>query len=114
VAVAHPRRSHPNRAATAFVPRRSNAAIPVALVVVGVGVYLARFTLLLPAFLGFVLLAAGVSFVSTRVNPLSSHFYLPTKPSWAAVLVVVLGALGLLAFSYEMFVRGLAPVMPRL
>src|SRR5208282_1586592 len=57
-------------------PRRSHAAIPVAVVVVGVGLYLARFTILLPVLLGGVLLYAGASFLSTRLNPLSPHFYL--------------------------------------
>jgi hypothetical protein len=112
VAVAHPRRTRPGRAAEAALPRRSNAAIPVALVVVVLGIYLGRFTVLLPALLGILLLGAGGSFLSTRLNPLSSHFYAPTKPSWTAVLVVLLGALGLLAVAYELFVHHLGPVLP--
>ena len=95
-------------------PRRSHAAIPVALVVVGVGLYLARFTVLLPVVLGLLLLAAGASFLSTRLNPLSAHFYLTTKPSWSAIGVVFLGSLALLWASYAMYLRQWAPLVPHL
>jgi hypothetical protein len=95
-------------------PRRSNAAIPVALVVVGVGVYLARYTILLPALFGLFLLVAGASFLSTRLNPLSPHFYLTTKPSWTAVLVVFLGSLALFGVTYLSYLDHFGPLMPRL
>jgi hypothetical protein len=114
VAVAHRRSSRPNRAAEALLPRRSHAAIPVAVVAVALGLYLARYTILVPALLGLALLCAGGSFLSTRINPLSAHFYLPTKPSWTAVLVVLVGALALLAVAYELWLHGLGPVLPRL
>ena len=92
--------------------RRSHAAIPVAVVVVGVGLYLARFSILFPGLLGVALLYSGGSFLSTRLNPLSATFYLTRKPSWAAIGVVFLGALVLLAAAYELWARGLGPVLP--
>jgi hypothetical protein len=101
-------------AAPADPPRRSNAAIPVALVVVGVGLYLARFTILLPVLFGLFLLWAGGSFLSTRLNPLSAHYYLPTKPSWVAVLVVFLGSFSLLGGAYLFYLGHVAPLLPRL
>jgi hypothetical protein len=109
-----PRRLRPRSTAPPEPARRSNAAIPVAVVVVGVGIYLARFTILLPALLGLFLLGAGASFVSTRVNPLSPHFYLPTKPSWTAVLVVFLGSFALLGSAYLFYLDHWAPLLPRL
>jgi len=95
-------------------PRRSHAAIPVAVVVVGVGLYLARYTVLLPVLLGVVLLYAGASFLSTRLNPLSPHYYLTTKPSWSAIGVVFLGSLALLGAAYAMYLDRWAPLVPRL
>ena len=95
-------------------PRRSNAAIPVAIVVVGVGLYLARYTILLPILLGVVLLYAGAAFLSTRLNPLSPHYYLTNKPSWSAIGVVFLGSLALLWASYAMYLDRWAPLVPRL
>jgi hypothetical protein len=94
-------------------PRRSHAAIPVALVAVGVGLYLARYTLLLPVLVGVLLLYAGISFLSTRLNPLSAQYYLTTKPSWSAIGVVFLGSLALLWASYAMYLDQWAPLVPR-
>jgi hypothetical protein len=93
--------------------RDSHAAIPVAVVAMAAGLYLARYTLLLPGLIGILLLAAGVSFLSARLNPLSPHFYLDRKPSWAAVGVVLLGALALLAFVWTMAERAADPWLPR-
>jgi hypothetical protein len=95
-------------------PVRSNAAIPVAVVVVGVGLYLARYTILLPVLLGLALLSVGGSFLSTRINPLSPHFYLPTKPSWMAVGVVFVGSLALIWAAYVFYLDHYAPVLPHL
>lgn len=103
----------PNRAAEVEEPR-SHAAIPVAVVVVLAGLYFGRFSLLITALLGLVLLYSGGSFLSSRLNPLSPHFYLTRKPSWAAVGVVFLGALALLGAAYAMWMHGLAPVYPHL
>jgi hypothetical protein len=95
----------PRRADVAPQVRRSNAAIPVVIVLLGVGVYFGPATFLIPALIGLVFLGSGASFLSTRVNPLSSKFYLTTKPSWLAVGVVFLGALLLLADAYVLFQR---------
>jgi len=103
----------PNRAAE-VEPKRSHAAIPVALVLVGVGLYLSEYTVLLTALVGLVLLLSGLSFLSTRLNPLSPHFYLTRKPSWLATGVVFLSAFALLAAAFELYVHHLAPILPRL
>jgi hypothetical protein len=85
---------------------RSNAAIPVAVVVVGVGLYFGTYSLVIPGALGLLLLVSGTSFLSSRLNPLSTHFYLSRKPSWAAIGVVFLGAVALFAEAYELWLRG--------
>ncbi len=109
-----PRRSRPSRAAEEAVSTRSNAAIPVVVVVAILGLYLGRYTVIFPALLGLVLLSAGASFLSTRINPLSPHFYLTRKPSWAAVGIVFLGGLGLLLAAYAMWLHHWAPIVPTL
>jgi len=111
-AYARPAAGRPNRSSEAAATR-SNAAIPVAILVVAVGVYLGRFSILLTGLCGVVLLYSGGSFLSARLNPLSPHFYLTRKPSWAAVGVVLLGALVLLGGAYEMWLHGLGPLLPR-
>ncbi len=85
---------------------RSNAAIPVAVILVGIGLYFGSDSLLIPALLGLMLFASGVSFLSTRLNPLSPHFYLTRKPSWLATGVVFLGALALLGEAYYLWRSG--------
>jgi hypothetical protein len=101
----------PNRAA-AVESTRSNAAIPAAIAVVAFGVYLGKFSILITGLLGLALLYSGGSFLSARLNPLSAHFYLTRKPSWAAIGVVFLGALALLGGAYAMWLRGFGPVLP--
>jgi len=103
----------PNRAAE-VESKRSNAAIPVVVVLVVAGFYLSRYSVLLTALFGVILFFSGTSFLSTRLNPLSPHFYLTRKPSWLAIGVVFLGAIGLVAGAYELYVRGLAPIFPHL
>jgi hypothetical protein len=110
---AHPEPARPNRAAT-LEGRRSNAAIPVVVVLVILGLYLGQYSFLVPASLGLVLLFSGGSFLSTRLNPLSPHFYLPRKPSWLAIGVVFLGALGLGWYAYTLIVRHVGGVVPHL
>lgn len=95
-------------------PRRSHAAIPVAVFLVALGLYGGQYSLLIPGALGVLLLYSGGAFLSTRVNPLSPSFYLTRKPSWTAVAVVFLGAFALLAVTYEMWLRGWGPLLPRL
>jgi hypothetical protein len=108
-----PPAARPNRAAETE-PRRSNAAVPVAIGALILGLYLGQFSFLAPALLGFVLLVTGGSFLSTRLNPLSPHFYLTRKPSWLAVGVVFLGALLLLGDAYRLLVAGYGPVLTHL
>ncbi len=97
---------------TELESRRSNAAIPVAVFVVLVGLYVGTYTVLLPAFLGLVLLFSSGSLLSTRLNPLSPTFYLTKKPSFLAIGVVFLGALILLGGAYVLYVHQLGPVVP--
>jgi hypothetical protein len=94
--------------------RRSNAAIPVVLVLLGVGLYFGQYTFLVPGLLGIALLYSGGSFLSTRLNPLSPHFYLTKKPTWLAVGVVFLGALVLLADAYVLLAARFGPVLSHL
>jgi hypothetical protein len=108
------RRSHPSRAAET-VPNRSHAAIPVVAVLVVLGLVVGHYwTVLMPALLGLLLLTVGGSFLSTRLNPLSPHFYLPRKPSWSAVGVVFLGSVTLLFGAYAMWLHHWGPVFPTL
>ena len=105
--------SPPNRVAETPTTR-SHAAIPVAIVVLGVGFYLSQYTVVLTALFGVALFFSGLSFLSTRLNPLSPHFYLTRKPSWLAVGVVFLGALFLLWDAYRLFVGGYGPLLNHL
>ena len=108
---AHPEPGGPNRAAT-LENRRSNAAIPVVVVLVILGLYLGRYSFFAPAALGLALLYYGGSFLSTRLNPLSPNYYLTRKPSWLAVGVVFLGALGLCWYAYTLLVHQVGGVVP--
>jgi hypothetical protein len=94
------------------VRRRSHAAIPVAIAVVALGLYVGRFSVILPALLGLVLLVSVGSFLSTRINPLGVGFYLSVKPSWSAIGVVFLGSMVLFSASYLYFTNGIAPIVP--
>lgn len=93
-------------------PQRSHAAIPIALVIVVVGLYAARYSILIPLFLGLLLVGVALTFLSSRLNPLSISFYLTTKPSWSAIGVLALGGFGLLAAAYEFYVRVHYPLVP--
>ena len=95
----------PNRAAE-VESKRSHAAIPVAVVLLVLGLYLSRFTVLLTALIGIGLFFSGTSFLSTRLNPLSPHFYLTRKPSWAAIGVIFLGATALLGEAWVLWSSG--------
>lgn len=93
-------------------PHRSNAAIPVAVALVVLGLYLASYTVALTALFGLVLLFAAGSLLSTRLNPLSPTFYLTKKPSFLAIGVVFLGALILFGGAYYLWLHQHAPVVP--
>jgi hypothetical protein len=112
VSVARPYRTRVVRPADLTGHRRSHAAIPVAVVLVLVGLYLGTVWLVLTVLVGFVLLVSSGSLLSTRLNPLSPTFYLPKKPSFLAIGVVFLGAVILFAGAYYLWVHHLGPVVP--
>ena len=58
------------------------------------------------------LLGAALSFLSTRLNPLSVGFYLPVKPSFAAIGVVALGGVLLFVAAWMYWIHGIASVVP--
>lgn len=91
---------------------RSNAAIPVAIVVVGIGLYLGTYTILITALVGLILLFSAGSLLSTRLNPLSAGYYLTRKPSFLAIGTVFLGALVLFGAAYELWVQHAGPILP--
>ncbi len=92
--------------------RRSNAAIPVAVALVVLGLYLGTYTILITAVLGLVLLVSAGSLLSTRVNPLSATFYLTRKPSFLAIGTVFLGALVLFGAAYLLWTQRGGPIVP--
>jgi hypothetical protein len=94
--------------------RRSNAAIPVAIVLVGIGLYLSSYTIVLTAILGLVLLGSAGSLLSTRLNPLSATFYLTRKPSFLAIGIVFLGALVLFGATYYLWMSQGGPILPHM
>jgi hypothetical protein len=101
---------------TAPVPsrerRRSHAAVPVAFFLLLLGALLGHYTVLVPFLLGLLLFGSGASFLSSRLNPLSTSFYLTTKPSWSAIGAVFLSGMVLLLVAYEYLVRGFGPIVP--
>jgi hypothetical protein len=92
--------------------RRSNAAVPVAVAVVLVGLFLGTYSVVVPVLLGLLLLGAALSFLSTRLNPLSVGFYLPVKPSFAAIGVVALCGVLLFLAAWMYWTHGVASVLP--
>lgn len=93
-------------------PRRSNAAAPVAGVILLAGLVLGSYTILVPAFLGLFLISSSLSFLSTRINPLSIGFYLHTKPSWLTIGLLFLCGITLIAAAYGYYRSGFAPILP--
>ena len=83
-----------------------------ALFFVVLGLYLSQYTILITAFLGILLFLSGLSFLSTRLNPLSPHFYLTRKPSWLAIGVIFLSAVALVGGAFELYLHHLAPIVP--
>jgi hypothetical protein len=94
------------------VPTRSHVAAFVAIAMVLLGWYLAHWTVIAPALLAFFLLSAGVTFLGTRLNPLSIGFYLTVKPSWTAIGAVFLGGLLLMGIAYSAWKSGSGPIIP--
>ena len=103
-----PRRAAPN----ANERRRSHAAVPVAIALVILGLALGTYTVAAPVLLGLLMLGVAVSFLSSRINPLSVGFYLNVKPSWTAIGVVALGALVLFAAAWWYWTRDVASILP--
>ena len=93
-------------------PRRSHAAAPIAVVLLLIGLLLGAYSIVVPAVLGGFLLLTGLSFLSTRLNPLSIGFYLTTKPSWSAIGLLFFAGAILLVTAYGYYVSGFAPIVP--
>jgi hypothetical protein len=93
--------------------RRSHAAAYAAFVVLLLGLWLSSYSFLFPALLGLLLLGAAGSFLSSRLNPFSTSFYLSTKPSWSSIGVLFLFALVLGALAYSDWRAGRVPALPR-
>ena len=113
MAVARPYRTRPTRVTTVGA-RRSNAAIPFAVGLVVLGLYLGTYSILLTGLLGVGLLFSAASLLSTRLNPLSATFYVDRKPSFLAIGVVFLSSLILFGGAYLLWVRQLGPLVPHL
>jgi hypothetical protein len=96
------------------VQRRSHIAVVPALILLGVGWYLARYSVIFPALIGLVLLSGALGLLGSRLNPLSTAFYLTTKPSWTAIGTVFLTATALLWMTYEYYIHSWGPLIPRL
>lgn len=113
VSVARPYRSRPART-VGLESRRSNAAIPVAVVLVVLGLYFGSYSVLVTVTLALVLLFSAGSLLSTRLNPLSPTFYLAKKPSFLAIAVVLLGSLILFGGAYTLWAHQMGPLLPHL
>jgi hypothetical protein len=111
--VGPPPSREPERAESAPIPRRSHAAAFVALALLLLGVYLASWTVIAPGLLALLLLSSGVTFLGSRLNPLSIGFYLTTKPSWTAIATVFLVAFLLFGVAYSYWRHGWGPILPR-
>lgn len=94
--------------------RRSHVAIVPALILLAVGWYLARYSIIFPAVIGFFLLSGALGLLGSRLNPLSTAFYLTVKPSWSAIGTVLLAGAVLLWMTYEYYIHSWGPVLPRL
>jgi hypothetical protein len=94
--------------------RRSHIAILPAFLLLGVGWYLAQYSILFPSVLGFFLLSGGLGLLGSRLNPLSAAFYLTTKPSWAAIGTVLAAGALLLMMTYEYYIHTWGPLLPRI
>jgi hypothetical protein len=96
------------------VQRRSHIAVVPAVILLAVGWYLARYSIIFPAVIGFFLLSGALGLLGSRLNPLSTAFYLTTKPSWTAIGAVFLTGGVLLWMTYEYYLHQWGPVVPHL
>jgi hypothetical protein len=112
----HPARGHaapPPPPPPEPAKRRSHAAAPVAVAILLAGLLLGTYSLVLPVLLGGFLLLSALSFLSSRVNPLSIGYYLHTKPSWSATGILFLSGLLLWVSAYMYYLHGIASILPR-
>ncbi len=93
--------------------RRSHVAVVPAVILLAVGWYLAHYSIIFPAILGFFLLSGALGLLGSRLNPLSTAFYLTTKPSWSAIGTVFLSGAVLLWMTYEYYIHAWGPLIPR-
>jgi hypothetical protein len=85
-----------------------------ALILLAVGWYLARYSIIFPAIIGFFLLSGALGLLGSRLNPLSTAFYLTTKPSWTAIGTAFLTGGVLLWMTYEYYIHAWGPLIPRI
>jgi hypothetical protein len=104
----------PPTTATQQIQRRSHIAVVPAVILLAVGWYLAQYSVVFPAILGFFLLSGALGLLGSRMNPLSSAFYLTTKPSWTAIGTAFLAGALLLWMTYEYYVHAWGPLIPRI
>jgi hypothetical protein len=104
-----PYRGRPPHGEGRLPPRRSHAAVPLALGIFVAGLILGYYWFVLPALLGIGLLYVALSFLSSRLNPFSIGFYLTTKPSWIAIATLVLAGLILIAVALGDYSSGFGP-----
>jgi hypothetical protein len=100
--------------ATEQIRQRSHIAVVPALILLAVGWYLARYSIIFPAILGFFLLSGALGLLGSRLNPLSTAFYLTTKPSWTAIGTVFLTGAVLLWLTYEYYLHSWGPLIPHI
>jgi hypothetical protein len=100
--------------ATEQTHQRSHIAVIPALILLAVGWYLARYSIIFPAIIGFFLLSGALGLLGSRLNPLSTAFYLTTKPSWTAIGTVFLTGGVLLWMTYEYYIHAWGPLIPRI
>ncbi len=84
------------------------------MILLAVGWYLARYSIIFPAVIGFFLLSGALGLLGSRLNPLSAAFYLTTKPSWTAIGTVFLTGGVLLWMTYEYYIHSWGPLIPRI
>lgn len=96
------------------VGTRSHIAIIPALLLLGAGWYLARYSIIFPGVIGFFLLSGALGLLGSRLNPLSTAFYLTTKPSWTAIGSVFLAGGFLLWMTYEFYLHSWGPLLPEI
>jgi hypothetical protein len=94
--------------------RRSHLAVVPAIILLAVGWYLARYSIIFPAVIGFFLLSGALGLLGSRLNPLSTAFYLTTKPSWTAIGTAFLAGAVLLWMTYEYYIHSWGPLIPRI